>query len=129
MKHTCVRGAAVCLIGIAVIIASPGLRAQDPAKVDSTHNKVVLENEQVRVVRSTYPPHEKAAMHSHPNYVAVCITDGTLRITLPDGETAIHRFKAGQAVWAPATTHSVENIGEKPVELVHVELKCPGKDR
>ena len=111
------------LIVIAAVISTQSLQAQDPAKVDSTHHKVIFENDQVRVVRVTYAPHEKGANHSHPNGVAVFLTDATLRFTLPDGKTMDRTAKAGEAVWSPATTHVVENAGKKKIELINVELK------
>jgi len=118
-------GTVVCLIAAAAILSTQAAKAQDPLKVDSTHSKAILENDQVRVFRVTYAPHEKGAMHSHPNGLAVFLTDISLRFTLPDGKTLERSAKAGQAAWLPATTHLVENVGEKRVEMIHVELKSP----
>lgn len=98
-------------------------RAQDPAKVDSKHYKVEFENDQVRVIRITYGPHEKSVMHVHPANVAVFLTDGQGRFTLPDGKTQDAPFKAGTAQWDGGGKHLPENVGDKPFELVLVELK------
>ncbi len=111
------------VIVIAALIFVQSLQAQDPARVDSLHHKVIFENDQVRVVRVTYASHEKGAIHNHPNGVAVFLTDATLRFTLPDGKTLDRTAKAGEAVWSPATRHIVENAGEKKIDLIHVELK------
>src|SRR5258707_3560504 len=46
------------------------LRAQDAVKVDPKHYSVVSENDQVRILKVHYGPHEKSVMHSHPNTVA-----------------------------------------------------------
>ncbi len=118
-------GPIVCLIAGIAISAPPKLDGQDLAKVDSTHSSVVLENARVRVIRVTYAPHEKGPMHSHPDYVVVCLTDGRLRVTLSDGTSVMHIYKAGQVVWSPATTHMVENVGETETTMMHIELKCP----
>jgi quercetin dioxygenase-like cupin family protein len=97
--------------------------AQDPVKVDPKHYKVELENERVRVLRITYGPGEKSVMHEHPASVAVFLTDGQVKFTLPDGKTQLTPAKAGSAVWTPAGKHLPENIGDKPFELILVELK------
>jgi quercetin dioxygenase-like cupin family protein len=97
--------------------------AQDPVKVDPQHYKVEFENSQVRVLRITYGPHEKSVMHHHPGSVAVYLTDGNAKITLPDGTTTTPPIKAGTTSWNPAGKHLPENVGDKPFELILVELK------
>lgn len=99
------------------------VRAQDPVKVDSKHYKVVFENDQVRVLHIQYAPGEKSTMHSHPDSVAVFLGDQRAKFTYPDGKTEEISAKAGEAKWTPAGTHEPENIGDKPVEVVLVELK------
>ena len=97
--------------------------AQDAAKADPKHYKVEFENAKVRVLHATYGPHEKSAMHSHPDVVAIFLTDGNVRFTFPDGKMQDAVAKAGTAMWTPAMTHLPENIGDKPFEVMVVELK------
>ncbi len=97
--------------------------AQDPVKVDPKHYKVELENDQVRVLRITYGPHEKSVMHEHPANLAVFLTDVHVKFTLPDGKTAEADAKAGSTQWDAGGKHSPENVGDKPLELVLVEVK------
>lgn len=97
--------------------------AQDPVKVDSKHYKVEFENDQVRVLRVTYGPHEKSVMHAHPANVAVFLTDGQGRFTMPDGKTQEVPIKAGTVQWDGGGNHLPENTGDKPFELILVELK------
>lgn len=97
--------------------------AQDPVKVDAKHYKVEFENEQVRVLRITYGPHEKSAMHEHPASVAIYLTDGQGKFTLPDGKTQDAPIKAGTTQWTAAGKHLPENVGDKPFELILVEMK------
>ena len=105
-----------------VASVTPAL-AQDAVKVDPKHYKVEFENAQVRVVRITYGPHEKSVMHGHPASVAIFLTDGQVKFTLPDGKTQDVDGKAGTTQWEPAGKHLPENRGDKPFELVLVELK------
>lgn len=97
--------------------------AQDPAKVDAKHYKVEFENDQVRVLRIKYGVKEKSVMHEHPGAVAVFLTDGHAQFTLPDGKTVDSPIKAGTAQFTAAGKHLPENLGDKPFELVLVEVK------
>ena len=99
--------------------------AQDAVKADSTHYSIVLENEHVRVLHIHYGAHEKGNMHSHPCSVTVFLTDGNLRMTMPDGKTMIGTVKAGQTVWEDAGSHQPENIGDQAFDAIRTELKNP----
>jgi quercetin dioxygenase-like cupin family protein len=109
--------AAVCLLTATISTA------QDPVKVDPTHYKVETENAQVRVLRIHYGPHEKSVMHAHPNSVVTYLTDGTIKMTTPDGKSQEMNGKMGEALFTPAGVHQPENIGDKPFDAVLVELK------
>jgi quercetin dioxygenase-like cupin family protein len=110
--------AAVALAGTAVI-----LRAQDAAKVDAKHYTVAFENDQVRVLKVHYGPGEKSAMHSHPNSVAVFLTDAKGRFVFSDGKSEDFNSKAGDVIWNKATVHVPENTGDNAWDVVLVELK------
>jgi quercetin dioxygenase-like cupin family protein len=97
--------------------------SQDAVKVDPKHYKVELENDQVRVLRVHYGPHEKSVMHSHPPTVAVFLTDGKIRFTYADGKTEDVMGKNGQAQYSPAQIHNPENTGDAAFEAIVVELK------
>ena len=97
--------------------------SQDAVKVDPAHYKVETENAQVRILRVHYGPHEKSIMHSHPAGVAVFLTDGSVRFTGPDGKTQDVMVKAGEVQYTPAQIHNPENTGDKPFDVVVIELK------
>jgi quercetin dioxygenase-like cupin family protein len=99
------------------------LRAQDAAKVDAKHYTVAFENDQVRVLKVHYGPGEKSTMHSHPNTVAVFLTDAKGRFTFPDGKSQDFNAKAGDVISNDANVHLPENTGDKAFDLVLVELK------
>lgn len=101
--------------------------AQDAVKVDAKHYKVEFENDQVRILRITYGPHEKSVMHSHPASVTVFLSDGHAKFTLPDGKTIDAPVKAGVAQWTEAATHLPENVGDKGFEVIQIELKAKPK--
>ena len=95
----------------------------DPVKLDPKHYKVVINNDQVRVLRAKYGPHEKSVMHEHPASVAVFMSDGHTKFTLPDSTSQDINGKAHDATWADAGKHLPENVGDKPLEVVVIELK------
>jgi quercetin dioxygenase-like cupin family protein len=111
------------VVGVSLAVAAGSAMAQDAVKADPKHYKVEFENDQVRVLRIKYGPHEKSVMHGHPANVAVFLTDGQGRFTMPDGTTQDIPIKAGTTQWDGGGTHLPENIGDKPFELVLVELK------
>ena len=87
---------------------------------------MVLENAQVRVLRIHYGPHEKSVMHHHPAAVAVFLADGDVKFTSPDGKSQDAHVKAGEAQWTAAQEHLPENLGDKPLDVMLVELKAKG---
>jgi quercetin dioxygenase-like cupin family protein len=100
--------------------------AQDAAKADPAHYKVVVENAKVRVLRFHYGPHEKSIMHSHPDSVVVFLNDGMVKFTFPDGKTQDAKSTAGESQFTPATVHNPENTGDKPLDGILIELKSGG---
>ena len=100
--------------------------AQDAAAVDPEHYQVAFENDQVRVLRITYGPHEKGVMHSHPAGVVVFLDDLAGRFTMPGGETADQEAQARAVSWVDAQSHQPENLGDTPFEVIQIELKTGG---
>lgn len=113
----------VAAVTVAVSVTVSPATAQDPTKVDAKHYKVEFENDQVRVLRINYGAKEKSVMHQHPGAVAVFLTEGNAKFTLPDGKTINEPVKAGSTKWTPAGKHLPENVGDKPFEVVLVEIK------
>ena len=98
--------------------------ALDPVKVDPRRYKVELENDQVRVIRARYGPHEKGVMHEHTlNRVVVFLTEGKMKVTTPDGESKIVTSARGDVSSGGKATHIEENLNDKPFEVVVVEFK------
>ena len=113
----------VLLATFALIFATEATMAQDPVKVDPKHYKVEFENDQVRVLRISYGPHEKSMMHEHPDSVAIFLTDQYVKFTYPGGKSEEMRTKAGDTIWTPGGKHLPENLSDQPLELILVELK------
>jgi hypothetical protein len=110
--------AALCLC------VTPILSAQDATKVDPKHYTVMSENDQVRILKVHYGPHEKSVMHSHPAGVMVALTDCKVQFTDADGKKTDMACKAGDAQSTLAGTHLPENVGDAGMDLILVELKA-----
>jgi hypothetical protein len=117
---------ALCGVGVCLCFASIVL-AQDAVKTDPKHYSVINENDQVRILKVHYGPHEKSIMHSHPNVVAVFLTDAHGQFLFADGKKVDFTAKAGDAQYEAANTHLPENTGDAGMDLILVELKGPAK--
>jgi quercetin dioxygenase-like cupin family protein len=111
--------ALVSMSTFAVVVA----KAQDPAKIDPAHYKVLLDNEYVRILDVRHKPGDKSPMHSHPHHAVYWLTGSTLKFTSSDGKIKTVTTKAGQVVWRDAETHTVEITGKTPSHSLDIELK------
>jgi quercetin dioxygenase-like cupin family protein len=119
----------ILLLACVLCLAVSTALAQDVMTVaggPETH-KVVLDNDQVRVLDVRIQPGQKVAMHSHPANVVYYVSDAKVKVTSADGKTAVSEVKAGTTVWNQPLTHAVENAGTAEFHLVQVEMKGPAK--
>jgi len=97
--------------------------AQDPAVVNSKTIRVRFENDRVRVLEAILPPGTKEQVHSHPAYVIYVLAGGRYRNYAADGKITEGTFQRGDVIYRDPLTHAAENIGDKPMHLILVELK------
>ena len=86
---------------------------------------VQIDNDAVRVTEWRFAPGAETGWHRHGMaYVVVPVTDGTLLLELPGGETATATLKAGVPYARMAgVEHNVVNAGSAPLSFVETELK------
>jgi quercetin dioxygenase-like cupin family protein len=111
--------AVACCIGAGVT----SVRAQDPLVANPKTVKLKFENERVRVLEANLPPGVKEQVHSHPAYVVYVIEGGRYRNFAADGKVTEGELKTGDVLYREPLTHAAENIGDKPMHLILVELK------
>ena len=111
---------------VAFALSSGTMPSQDPVKASPQYYKVLLENEQVRVLEYRLKPAEREPMHSHSSGIVYEFNDSKLKIT-QDGKTEENVGKAGEVFWRTPVTHALENIGKTEVHALAVELKNPCK--
>lgn len=130
MKRSKDRESSISRRELLALLAGLGLAesvpAQDPTRAEPCSYKVVLENDKVRVLEYCSSPGMGVCgkgTHFHPAHVTVSLTAGKVRVKTPEGKTKIDEAPAGTIFFAPAETHSVENIGGSNMRAYIVELK------
>jgi len=87
-----------------------------------------FENDDVKVWRSVVLPNSPLTMHRHEHpRVIIPLVGGTMKIVESTGASEEHHWETGKAYWLPAnppgTTHADVNAGDKPIEVMVVELE------
>ena len=152
MRKQSIRLGALCLAGLALLSACG--RSDQPRVANETSNvepghapswsdsldavvaapdnhKIVLENDDVRVLDVTVRPGEREKVHGHKlRSVLYVISEGEIRDYDADGKviyetkTDPNPMKAPYTVWMePQAPHAVENLSKEPLRLIRVELK------
>ena len=111
--------------GLMLLIASSTV---SPQQGNQTQRIPQLENDDVKVWKSVVMPHTPLAMHRHEHgRVIIALIGGTMKIVEQNGASETHDWESGKAYWlpknAPGEMHSDVNAGDKPIEVMVVELK------
>jgi len=106
-----------------LLVVSSLALAQDPLAVNPKTIRLRLDNERVRVLEATLPPGVKEHPHSHPANVIYVISGGKIRSHGADGKATESTLNTGDVLYRDPLTHWAENIGDKPIHLILVELK------
>jgi beta-alanine degradation protein BauB len=101
---------------------------QSSQQAVQTQRTPLFENDDVKVWKSVIVPDAPLTMHRHEHpRVIVAMTGGPMNIVEQNGPTESHVWETGKAYWLPAnppnTMHADVNAGDKPIEVVVVELK------
>jgi uncharacterized RmlC-like cupin family protein len=108
--------------------ATPPKRARnlDPLAIDPSHNKLIFENPQVRVFRSTRDSGDREKWHEHAGAgrAVVLLSDLSARLEAANGKFASMNGAPGDVFWTDGyVKHRGSNIGTRPAEMVIVEVK------
>ena len=114
---------ACCLIAVPL----SSVFAQDPVKLSPQYYKVLIDNDEMRVLEFRFKPGDKEPMHSHPRGFVYALSDAKIKVSFPDGKSEESAIKTGEARWRDAVTHAAENIGTTDAHAIAVELKKPLK--
>lgn len=108
----------VAVIAICAVTAG----AQDPAKTDPAHFKVVLENDRARVLHVTVEPNTKIELHELDDAVVVPLADYESTLKSASGQTTKLERVTGKPGWVPAGGREFE-AGSKGVDALLIEIK------
>jgi len=95
------------------------------------HHSVLLEDERVRVLRTTIPPGDIVPLHTHRwGGIAYVVSSSHFIRRDEHGDVLFDSRQAGEpptipcAQWLqPLPPHTVENLGPKEISILIVELK------
>ena len=87
-----------------------------------------FENAEVKVWKSLVLPNNPLPFHRHEHpRVIIALNGGTMKILEETGQSEVHEWQTGKAYWLPAnppgTRHQDVNVGDKPIEVMVVELQ------
>jgi uncharacterized RmlC-like cupin family protein len=97
----------------------------DPIAIDPAHNKLIFENDQVRVFRSTREigGHEKWHEHVGAGRAAVLLSPLAARVETASGATPMSGAP-GDAFWTDGyIKHRAYNIGTTAADMIVIEVK------
>jgi beta-alanine degradation protein BauB len=92
-------------------------------------NRIVFENDAVRVWALEVEPGKSKGLHRHDlPYVIVPLTAGTIEIVSIDGKVYRPDEKVGEAIWRDAgEVHDLHNLGDTTYRNILIELKAASK--
>jgi len=88
--------------------------------------QIVVDNQKVKVSRWVLQPGERSPVHTHSlDHVYVVVHGSKIREFISDGAIHDDSQETGRAAFSPARgkTHSFENVGTTPYEMISIELK------
>jgi hypothetical protein len=90
---------------------------------DTASQKVLLDNDKVKVVENVRHPGYFAPMHTHKAYIAYFFSPVKLQFKFPDGKTKVKEIPAGKLIWSDGVTHEVTVLGKQDLHTLHIEFK------
>ncbi len=113
-------------IVLAVILAPFGtLTSQQSSQVQRIPQ---FENDDVKVWKAIVNPKVPLTMHTHDHpRVIIALSGGTMKVVNETGPSELHQWETGKAYWLSGEQgkkrHADANEGDKPIEVMVVELK------
>lgn len=99
------------------------VKAQSTSTPSQTGEKVEFENEHVRVVRVVTGPRERSALRTRQDRVLIFLTESHEMRTDKNGHKNEVRHKPGDVLWRAGSDHQLDNLEDRPVQVIVVELK------
>lgn len=112
------------IFAVLFLMISMNLCSQDWAKVNPEMNNIILDTTLLRSTVAIIEPGMNSDIHTHPAHFFYALTDGKIKVYYKDGTSETIELKAGDSGFSnPEKPHQTENIGNKTVKFLLVELK------
>jgi hypothetical protein len=119
------RCAILALLGASGFLFGATTDKPDALLVAPSVYKLAFENERIRVLSFKTEPGQKWSLHSHPDSLAISLSDYSVRNIIPGRAPTERHSKLGDLRWIPATAHMGENMGSTEMRGLIIELKEP----
>lgn len=106
-----------------LVLTSFNANAQDPVQVSPEIYKLMLDNDQVRVIEYQAGPSQRDQMNFLPRHLTYTLTPVKLKVMAPDGNITNVEAEEGEVYWQAPVTHSIQNIGKTEAKMLIVEIK------
>lgn len=114
----------LCFLACAGLSQLARAQGADPVPVSPDRYKVLVDNNDVRVVEYVLQPGQRDEWHTRPARVSYVMSGGTLRITRADGTSVVADDRQGSTqLMNTSGRHFTTNIGRTPVRIVLTEVK------
>jgi quercetin dioxygenase-like cupin family protein len=119
-----IRRVLLALTGLSMALAA----SSSSPPTSETRRTPQFENSHVKVWKSLILPNQPLPPHRHEHgRVIVALQGGTMKIAEVSGRSDTQVWETGRAYWLPAnppgTMHSDVNVGDKPIEVMVVEVQ------
>jgi hypothetical protein len=114
---------AVC---VSLLVAGPAAAQDKKGKIPERTQKVLIDNDRVRVTETVYPPGGGTNTANQPPYrITRAIKGGTLERAYADGKKELATWKDGEVKEQPAAKapYTLKNTGKANVVLYTVQIK------
>lgn len=113
---------------VVAVLSTSAVISQVEHKAAQSQRTPQFDNDAVKVWKTVVLPNQPLAMHHHDHpRIIIALSGGTMNIVDPAGHVEPHVWETGKAYWLPAnppnTLHSDVNAGDKPMEVMVVELQ------
>jgi beta-alanine degradation protein BauB len=126
--HREMKSVAVCAALLGALLLGGIVMTHSQENPARTQRVPQFENDDVKVWKSVILPGAPLTLHRHDHpRVLIALSGGTMNIVEQGGPAEQHVWETGRAYWLPAnapnTLHTDVNAGDKPIEVMVVELK------
>jgi len=85
--------------------------------------KILIDNEFVRVLEIRVPPGVFEPMHSHARGITIALSDYSNESKTREGKVSHGQTKFGEVRWVEPVTHEARNTGSTEQRVIRIELK------